>query len=239
MNHAVLIEDQLEIPALEGLEDFRRWAHSVRFPESGRIDYVAGHIEVDMSPEDLHTHGNVKVELIGAIWQRVRRGDLGELYTDRARVTCPQVDLSVEPDIVFVSNDAFDSGRVRLVPKSSLAADRYVELEGAPDLIVEIISDSSVRKDTARLPNAYWQAGVREYWLVDARTDDLCSASITAGRPSTNRPRSPRMDSRFPSCWIAGTAWSDFATSTADCSTTCYSELPDTSSSCPWRLSPG
>ena len=109
----------------------------------------------------------------GGIWQRLRRDDVGELYTDRARVTCPEADLSVEPDVVFVSNDAFDSGRVRLVPKSSLAADRYVELEGPPDLIVEIISDSSVRKDTARLPNAYWQAGVREYWLVDARTDDL------------------------------------------------------------------
>jgi Uma2 family endonuclease len=173
MSHAVLIEDQLEIPALQGLEDFRRWAKSDAFPESGRIDFLSESLEVDMSPEDLHTHGNVKVELIGAIWQRVRRGELGELYTDRARVTCPQVGLSVEPDIVFVSNDAFDAGRIRLVPKSSRAADRYNELEGAPDLIVEVVSDSTVRKDTARLPNAYWQAGVREYWLVDARTDDL------------------------------------------------------------------
>ena len=46
-------------------------------------------------------------------------------------------------------------------------------MEGAPDLIVEIISDSSVRKDTQRLSAAYWQAGVQEYWTVDARTDDL------------------------------------------------------------------
>jgi hypothetical protein len=81
--------------------------------------------------------------------------------------------LSVEPDIVFVSNESFASEHVRLIPKSLGAADRYIELEGAPDLIVEIINDSSVRKDTARLPAAYWQAGVREYWLVDARTDDL------------------------------------------------------------------
>ena len=104
---------------------------------------------------------------------RIRELGLGELYTDRARVSCPVADLSVEPDIVFESNDSLDSGRVRLVPKFGGQQDRYSELEGAPDLIVEIVSDSSVRKDTRRLPKTYWQAGVREYWLVDARREEL------------------------------------------------------------------
>ncbi len=60
-----------------------------------------------------------------------------------------------------------------MVPKSNGENDRYVELEGAPDLIVEIVSDSSVRKDTKRLPKRNWQAGVREFWLVDARRDPV------------------------------------------------------------------
>jgi Uma2 family endonuclease len=38
---------------------------------------------------------------------------------------------------------------------------------------VEIVSDSSVTKDTRRLPAAYFEAGVREFWLVDARGADL------------------------------------------------------------------
>ncbi len=173
MATSILIEDQLEIPAIGDLSDFRRWALSDQFPESGRIDYVAGHMEVDMSPEDLHTHGTPKVELIRILANRVRSADLGELYTDRTRISCPEADLSVEPDIVFVSHEALESRRVRLVPKASGGTDRYVEMEGAPDLIVEIISDSSVRKDTNRLSAAYWEAGVREYWLVDARTDEL------------------------------------------------------------------
>ncbi len=173
MATSILIEDQLEIPSIASLADFRCWALSDGFPDEGRIDYVGGHIEIDMSPEDLQTHGTPKVELVRVLANHMRRAELGELYTDRARVSYPEAELSVEPDIVFVSNDALDSGRVRMIPTSSRAADRYVELEGAPDLIVEIISDSSVRKDTARLLAAYWQAGVREYWLVDARTDDL------------------------------------------------------------------
>ena len=43
------------------------------------------------------------------------------------------------------------------------------ELEGTPDLVVEIISDSSVRKDRKLLREAYARAGIPEYWLIDAR----------------------------------------------------------------------
>jgi len=158
---------------LRCLADFRRWATSDGFPERGRIDYIAGRIDVDMSPEDLHTHGKLKTELVGVLWQRVKQAGLGELYTDRARVSCPEADLSSEPDVVFVSESSLNSGRVRLVPKTGGGADRYVELEGPPDLIVEIVSDASVRKDTERLPAAYYRAGVTEFWLIDARGDDL------------------------------------------------------------------
>jgi len=51
----VLLEDreQIEIPTIHNLAEFRRWALSEDFPERGRIDYIAGKIEVDMSPEDM------------------------------------------------------------------------------------------------------------------------------------------------------------------------------------------
>jgi Uma2 family endonuclease len=35
------------------------------------------------------------------------------------------------------------------------------------------VSDSSVRKDTQWLRQDYWIAGIREYWLVDARKEPL------------------------------------------------------------------
>jgi len=170
----LVLEEQIELPMdLHCLGDFRHWATSGDFPECGRIDYIAGRIDVDMSPEDLHTHGKPKTEVVGVLWQRVKDAGLGELYTDRARVCCPEADLSVEPDVVFVSESSLDGGRVRLVPKTGKGADRYVELEGPPDLIVEIVSDASVRKDTERLPAAYYRAGVSEFWLMDARGEDL------------------------------------------------------------------
>jgi len=170
----VVFDEEIEVPMDLGcLADFRRWATSDDFPERGRIDYLAGRIEVGLSPEDLHTHGTLKTELVGVLGHRIKQTVLGELYTTRARLSCPEADLSAEPDVVFVSESSLDSGRVRFVPKAGGAADRYVELEGPPDLIAEIVSDASVRKDTERLPAAYYRAGVTEFWLIDARGEDL------------------------------------------------------------------
>src|SRR6266511_1101783 len=50
----LLLEHGIEIPVIRDLADFRRWALSDAFPQRGRIDYIAGRIEVDMSPEDAH-----------------------------------------------------------------------------------------------------------------------------------------------------------------------------------------
>ncbi|MFC1597806.1 hypothetical protein ACFL5Q_07745, partial [Planctomycetota bacterium] len=90
MATTIRIEEQVEIPlSLRTLADFRRWATSDAFPEHGRIDYVAGCIEVDMSPEDLHTHGKLKTELVVVLGQRIKEKQLGELYTDSTRISCP------------------------------------------------------------------------------------------------------------------------------------------------------
>jgi len=169
MAFSVIFEEQLEIPFVRSLAEFRAWATSDDFPERGRIDFLTGHIEVDMSPEDLFSHGTLKTEIVGALRQLLKGTRRGYLFSDRTRVSSPDADLSVEPDIVFVSEESLENGRVRLVPKATGQPDQYVELEGAADLIVEIVSDSSVAKDTRRLPVAYWRAGVEEFWLIDAR----------------------------------------------------------------------
>jgi Uma2 family endonuclease len=170
----IRFEEQFEIPMdIRSLDDFRHWATSGQFPREGRIDYLGGCIEVDMSPEDLHTHGKLKIELVSVLWQRIKQLQLGELYTDSARVSCPAAELSAEPDLVFVSESALQVGRVQFVSKAGGAPDRYIELEGAPDLVVEIVSDASARKDTERLPAAYHRAGIEEFWLVDARQPNL------------------------------------------------------------------
>jgi len=173
MTSCVVFEEQIEVPFVRSLAEFRAWTMTDGFPDCGRIDYLAGRIEVDMSPEDFFCHGVLKTEIVRVLAQIVEGADAGYLLTDRTRISCPAADLSVEPDVVFISHESLDTGRVRLVAKVSGEPGRYMEVEGAPDLIVEIVSDRSVTKDTCRLPAAYWEAGVREFWLVDARGEVL------------------------------------------------------------------
>jgi Uma2 family endonuclease len=166
---AVLVKDHCLIPGdLATLAAFRRWTVSDEFPQTGRIDWVASHIEVDMSPEDVFTHGTLKTEIVRVLGTLAKDRGI-HLFTGETRVSSAAGDLSVEPDVVAVSDAAIDGGRVRLVPASGARPDRFAELEGAPDLVVEIVSDASVKKDTERLPAAYHAAGIPEFWLIDAR----------------------------------------------------------------------
>jgi|SRR6185295_5090200 len=173
--HAIIFEEEnLRIPEdTFTYEGFHRWVESDEFPDTGRIDYLAGDVEIDMSPEDLFTHSAPKTAIAMKIASLLSGEDLGDVFIDSTRVRSRFAELSVEPDIVVVLESSLDSGKVRLVPAAARKGpDRYSGLEGA-DLIVEIVSDSSIRKDLERLPPLYASAGVPELWLVDARGEDL------------------------------------------------------------------
>ncbi len=104
---AVTLRSDVVIPpGIETLADFRRWALSDDFPETGRIDYINGRIEVDMSPEDLFTHGTLKSQLLSKLQFRADELQSGFVVCDRTRVSEVSAGLSAEPDIVFI---AFDS----------------------------------------------------------------------------------------------------------------------------------
>jgi Uma2 family endonuclease len=172
----VLALDALHVSipaAARTIDGFRRWCNTSSFPEHGRVDFLAGDLEVDMSPEDLYAHGAVKAEIAARLQHLVSHSELGSVFVDRTRVSEPGVGLSVEPDVVVVMWSSIEAGRVREVPASSGEAGRFVELEGAPDLVVEILSDASMTKDRDRLPPLYSAAGVRELWLVDARGENV------------------------------------------------------------------
>lgn len=167
---AIRIAPRLEIPA-DALdpEGFRQWVHSPSFPECGRIDYLDGSIEVDMSPEKLQTHGTLKTCLVRYISNVVEAADLGQVFVDCTRLVSLEGHLSCEPDIIFVSLEALKDGRVQYRSGSRNAPDDFLEVVGAASLVVEVVSDSSVVKDTRRLPPLYAAAGVTELWIADAR----------------------------------------------------------------------
>ncbi|MAT70509.1 MAG: hypothetical protein CMJ58_13410 [Planctomycetaceae bacterium] len=154
------------------IDDFREWVYSEDFPERGRVTYVQGRVTVDMSPERVDLHTKIKGEISFVITGLVKAAGLGEFFPDGAWFTNRDAGVSHEPDAAFASWDTLKSGR--LAPPADRANDdRYIELVGAPDWICEIVSDSSVDKDTRQLLDAYHRAGIREYWLIDARGEEI------------------------------------------------------------------
>jgi Uma2 family endonuclease len=167
----IVIGDQVRIPAwVKDLESFRRWARSDEYPEHGWFSFLHGVLWVDLSMEQLFTHNQVKGVFTIVVGGLVRSINLGYSFVDRILLSNPAADLSTEPDAVFTSWDAVKSGRVKLIPG---AEEGYVELEGTPDMVLEVISPTSVRKDKEWLRDLYWRAGIPEYWLVDARGTTL------------------------------------------------------------------
>jgi Uma2 family endonuclease len=163
----------IRIPAIATTHaGFRAWATSDAFPEKLRASYINEEIVIDMSPEELETHNKVKTTVVGAMDLLNRRLDLGELFSDRTLVSNRVAKLSTEPDATFVSWSSFEAGRVRLVPQKKRPG-KYIELEGTPDWVLEVVSQSSVVKDTEWLRESYHRAGIPEYWLVDARFDEV------------------------------------------------------------------
>ena len=79
-----MFEEKIEIPLkVWTLAEFRRWALSDEFPQQGRIDFIRGRIEVDMSPEDIFCHSTPKSEIHGVLYSLVKARDLGHLLVDR------------------------------------------------------------------------------------------------------------------------------------------------------------
>lgn len=167
----VLYDEFVSVPAwVDDLASFRRWAHSEEFPESGRICYLNGEVWVDMSKEQVFWHNQIKNEFAFVLTGLAKAGRRGRFFPDGVLLSNPRADFTSQPDGTFVSHRALKSKQVLVVEG---AHDGFVELQGAPEMVLEIVSESSVDKDTVVLRDLYWKAGIREYWIVDVRGDNL------------------------------------------------------------------
>lgn len=165
-----LYSDCVQVPFwVNDLESFRRWMLSDESPEKIPLFFLAGEVWIDMSKEQFFSHNQLKKVIGGVLWGLEKQAR-GRFIPDGMLVTNEAADLSGNPDGAFVSNASMRSGRVQLIEGKE---DGYVELEGSPDMVLEVVSDSSVEKDTEILRELYWKAGIREYWLVDARGERI------------------------------------------------------------------
>jgi Uma2 family endonuclease len=177
-----LLFNEFRVPAeVFDFEKFRDWVQGDDFPEHVRVTYIDGHIEVEMSPEEIETHNKLKGAVYAALWHWNSQRELGEVLEDGARLVHPETNFSAEPDTMFCSWAATESGRVRYAERVE-GSNRFVEVVGSPDLAVEVVSRSSVHKDGVLLRKQYFLAGIQEYWLIDGRGETIDFQLLTRGK---------------------------------------------------------
>jgi Uma2 family endonuclease len=166
-----VIDGKISVPCwVVDIDSFRRWADSDEFPKTGRVWWLCGEVWADMSKEQIFTHLVVKNEYAFTLTGLAKKGKLGLFIPDGLLLSNFAGDISGNPDGTFLTNETLRSDRIRLIEGKDGG---FTELQGSPDMVLEVVSDSSVDKDLFLLRDAYWEAGIREYWLVDARGDSL------------------------------------------------------------------
>jgi Uma2 family endonuclease len=161
-------------------ESHRLWARSDDFPQRGRFAFLNGIIWIDLSVEKLYSHNQIKNEYSMALRSIAKSDGAGLYMTDGMLLSHPGAGLSTEPDGMYIAFEAFEHGRVRQV--EAAAGQDFVELEGSADMTLEVVSDTSVRKDSVDLLALYRKAGVLEYWLVDVREEQVSFTILKRGR---------------------------------------------------------
>ena len=152
------------------LESFRRWARSDEFPEKGRFAFLNGYVWMEVTMEMAFSHNQVKTEFCAKLATLVKERQLGRFFSDGMLLTNLDAGFSTMPDGLFGSFRSFEKDLIR-----GFGTDEhdFVELVGSPDMVLEVVSKSSVEKDTVDLVDQYWRAEIQEYWLVDARGKQL------------------------------------------------------------------
>lgn len=145
---------EVTIPAwVTDLPSFRRWARTDDFPEKIRVCFLDGEVWGDMSQEQIFTHNQVKNEFSFVLTGLTKASRAGRFFPDGILLTNEVANLSCSPDGTCVLQATFDSDRVRLIEG---ARGGYVEMHGTPDMVLEIVSDSSVKKDLQTQRELYW-----------------------------------------------------------------------------------
>jgi Uma2 family endonuclease len=183
------------------LKAFRRWIHAdTAVPEKLAVHFLRGEVWVDFHMEEAYSHNFVKTAVYISLAPICE--PLGLFFCDGMLLTNDAAGLGTEPDGMFVSNASWEAGRVNL---ASGRRGENTELIGTPDLVIEVVSPSSEDKDTEWLMSAYHNAGIPEYWLIDAREEDDLRLTIykrgpkgyTAARKSEEWAKSPALGKSF------------------------------------------
>jgi Uma2 family endonuclease len=130
----------------------------VALPNDGkRYEILEGELTVTPAPSTKHQ--TASVNLLVLLSQYIKERDLGKLFHSPIDLILESTSV-LQPDLLFVSQ-----ARRHIITERAI--------EGAPDLVVEILSPTTSRTDRVTKAQIYARHSVPVYWIVDPEREAI------------------------------------------------------------------
>ncbi|MCL6612834.1 MAG: Uma2 family endonuclease [Peptococcaceae bacterium] len=122
----------------------------MKMDDGRRYELIGGKLFVVPSPRPKHQR--VSGRIFYQFENFLKNNDLGEVFD--APIDIVLGEHILQPDVLFITKE-----------RSDIIGE--LNIQGAPDLVVEILSPSTAAHDKKKKSRLYFKHGVKEYWLVD------------------------------------------------------------------------
>ncbi|MDN5344615.1 MAG: hypothetical protein PWQ18_726 [Clostridia bacterium] len=137
-----------------------------QLPEGAPYQLIGGELVLTPAPTSYHQIISSRLEF--KMMDHVTANDLGIVLDAPIDVYLEKTE-TYQPDILFISRE-----RLNIVKQE--------KIEGAPDLVVEILSPSTAYYDLRKKYRLYEKHGVREYWIVDPEEKSIQVFTLDKGK---------------------------------------------------------
>lgn len=143
--------------------------------------------ELLMSPSPNWRHQDIAGRIYAKILNYLEDQNIGYVFISPLDVILTELNV-VQPDVLFVSSE-----------RKSIVGERCIE--GAPDFVVEILSDSTAHLDKGQKRKIYARTGVKELWIVNSELKEIAVYDLkkSVGTPQATYGANERLKSKiFP-----------------------------------------
>ena len=137
----------------------------MRTPDDIRYELLDGELILCPSPHTAHQRTSRDTFL--PLMTFVEGNELGEVFDAPCDVVLDDFNV-VQPDIIFVSNE-----------RAHIVTD--LNIQGAPDLVIEILSPSTAQRDRTQKRDLYARHDVKEYWQSDTDAKSVLVLTLENG----------------------------------------------------------
>ncbi len=144
----------MTMPAAQEVKKFYTYDDYLKIDDGNRYELIEGELFLTPSPGTRHQFVAGNIFLLVSLY--VQKAGSGKVFIAPLDVVLdePAKKNTFQPDVIFISND-----RLGIIEEA--------RINGAPDLVVEVLSPATIRRDRGKKSRRYFLSGVKEYWLVD------------------------------------------------------------------------